>query len=539
MKKRLMVFIIALMSVSLIGIVAMQLLWIKNAIEVNEALFDRSVNDALNNVVLKIEKREAAVHILGKIEHFDSIQLRDVLRYDDSVGTELTKKTTIKTTQINDSIKQIIEVSNDGGRVEHKIEVIKESDNQVTVNKKHISKKIETDTKNFVLVSKNNLVIKRDSQNIVKRDVVKFRNIVNQMVIEFISDSTPIENRLNVIKLDSLLCAEFQIKGILQGYEYAIYEQKGDSVLPYKSKGFNKNFITTKYKTHLFPNDLISKPFLLLVHFPKKNNHLLRSLSLLLFGSLLFTSVIIVTFALTIQVILRQKKISEIKSDFINNMTHEFKTPIATISVAIDSILNPKVLESKHRLIYFAGKIKEENSRMNSLVEQVLQAALLERGDFKLDIQPIDIHELLTDILGCFILQIEKYAGMLTTDFCAEQSIVMADRIHMTNVIYNLLDNGIKYCQQVPVIAISTEKQNKHLTISVKDNGIGMTKEVLDNIFDKFYRKTNGNVHNIKGFGLGLSYVKAIVNAHNAAITVKSEPEKGSEFCITIPLVQE
>lgn len=254
-----------------------------------------------------------------------------------------------------------------------------------------------------------------------------------------------------------------------------------------------------------------------------------------LMGSTIFTLIILITFIITMSIILRQKKMSEIKSDFINNMTHEFKTPIATISLAADSITNAKVIDSPDMIRYFTEIIKEENKRMNSQVENVLQMSLIDKRDFRFLIQETDIHDIIRRAVNNIGLQIEKREGNIETVLNAEQSMVLTDEHHFMNVLNNLLDNANKYSVEQPIIKIITENTPSGILIIVEDHGIGISKEEQFRIFDKFYRVHTGNIHNIKGFGLGLSYVKAVIQALGGKISLKSEVGKGSSFMIELP----
>jgi two-component system phosphate regulon sensor histidine kinase PhoR len=246
--------------------------------------------------------------------------------------------------------------------------------------------------------------------------------------------------------------------------------------------------------------------------------------------------VIIATFGLTIHTILSQKKLSEIKSDFINNMTHEFKTPIATISLAADSITNPKTLDNKEDILNFIKVIKSENKRMNSQVERVLQMSLLDKRDFQLDIQPWHIHQLLEEVVNNMRVQLDKNGGSITYEPAATNDLVELDREHFLNILHNLLDNAIKYSRGAPVIVLSTANRKDQMSISLEDQGIGIRQEELNRIFDKFYRVSTGNIHNVKGFGLGLSYVKAMVKEFGGDIKAESQYGKGTRFEMTFPL---
>jgi two-component system phosphate regulon sensor histidine kinase PhoR len=227
------------------------------------------------------------------------------------------------------------------------------------------------------------------------------------------------------------------------------------------------------------------------------------------------------------------------KSDFINNMTHEFKTPIATISVATDSINNEKVVNDPEKIRYFTGMIKKENARMNRQVEDILTIARLDKKDFEFNWEAINVHDLIEDAIQGIILQVEKRGGKIVANLEAVNSMITTDRMHCTNVVYNLLDNAIKYSAESPEIKVRTYNKANGVLIAVEDKGIGMTKAVQNKIFERFYRQTSGNVHNVKGFGLGLSYVKAVLEANQGTILVQSEPGKGSKFELFLPFVRK
>ncbi len=262
---------------------------------------------------------------------------------------------------------------------------------------------------------------------------------------------------------------------------------------------------------------------------------ILKSLGWMIIGSIAFTLIIIAAFGLTIQTMLNQKKISEIKSDFINNMTHELKTPLATISLAVDAIGNEKVMSDREKIGYFSGIIKEENKRMNKQVESILQSALIEKNEITLKLQSIDVHQVIQHTVDNLQLQLVSKDARVELQLDAAQPVIKADEVHFSNVIFNLLDNAIKYSRQQLEIKISTFNTRKTVVITIADNGIGMSRDTVSRIFEKFYRAHTGNVHNVKGFGMGLSYVKAIIEAHKARIRVESTLGKGSKFTMEFP----
>ncbi len=282
----------------------------------------------------------------------------------------------------------------------------------------------------------------------------------------------------------------------------------------------------------------LTRDELLVVIVPHSRTIILKEITWFIMGAILFTIIITTAFFLTIRTLLKQKKLSEIKSDFINNMTHEFKTPLATISLAVDALKNEKVSGDKEKTNYFTGIIKEENKRMNKQVETILQAALLDRQEVQLNLKKVSANSLITSALNNIALPIEDRGGKIEINLEAQKDIIMADEVHFTNIINNLLDNAVKYSKENPHIKLHTSNQGNSLRIKIEDNGIGMNKETLSRIFEKFYRAHTGNIHDVKGFGLGLSYVKTMVDAHHGQIKPESTLGKGSCFIITMPLAK-
>ncbi len=266
-----------------------------------------------------------------------------------------------------------------------------------------------------------------------------------------------------------------------------------------------------------------------------------ESLRWRIFIAILFSIIIIAAFYLTVRTMLRQKKLGEIKNDFINNMTHEFKTPIATISLAVDAMRNEKVLENREKISYFSSIIKEENQRMNRQVETILKASQLERQEVNLNLQPLHLHNLIEDVVENFQLQLEEKNGHVDMKLEAENDLINADEVHLSNLVNNLIDNAVKYSKDnVPLeVRVSTSNNSRSFFLKVEDNGIGMSKETVKRVFERFYRAHTGNLHNVKGFGLGLSYVKTMTQAHGGDVKVESTLGKGSTFTLEFPLAKE
>jgi two-component system phosphate regulon sensor histidine kinase PhoR len=351
--------------------------------------------------------------------------------------------------------------------------------------------------------------------------------------------NTPLEERIEVIRLDKFLKDEL---GDDIPFSYGVFSEATKSfviynnhyVVPNESQREYNYLKNSEYHTFLFPTD-INAPGQLFVFFPTKASVVWGSLWLTLLLSLLFVAIILGCFAYTIMVIWQQKKLSEMKTDFINNMTHEFKTPIATISLASDSITNQTVIANPDKIRRFADIIKQENKRMHGQVEKVLQMALIERGSVQLNFGSINLHQVIEQAVQNISLQVERKDGVVTTHLDALNATIEGDSNHISNVINNLLDNANKYSPEKPEITISTRNSSNGVEIVIADKGIGMSKEAKKRIFEKFYRVHTGNLHDVKGFGLGLTYVKAMVTAHNGSIDVRSELGKGSSFILFLP----
>jgi two-component system phosphate regulon sensor histidine kinase PhoR len=328
-------------------------------------------------------------------------------------------------------------------------------------------------------------------------------------------------------------------------FDFAIVNETGEVEM--QSSKFEINYYDTlqneQFLTAIIPSNLpdfsSSDTFEhLIIVVPDFQKQVWDSVKWVVFGAAIFMLVIVAAFYITVTTMLNQKKLSEIKSDFINNMTHEFKTPLATISLAIDAIRNEKVQNDKEKMNYFSSIVKEENKRMNKHVETILQAALMEKQELKLNIETLHGNDVIQKVMENYQLQLNEKNAKIELKLDAQHDLVDADEVHFTNLISNLVDNAIKYSKEDLLIKISTQSNNKYFMLSVEDNGIGMSKESVKRIFEKFYRAHTGNVHNVKGFGLGMSYVKTVVDAHKGTIKVDSTLGKGSTFTVQIPLAK-
>ena len=373
---------------------------------------------------------------------------------------------------------------------------------------------------------------------LVQKRIKHLTSVIDQIILEVSTDHSLVSKRLNTKLVDSVLVNELKNNGVTLKPEYAVF----NDLKKRQSTIFSAGYVSTDapdYITRLFPNDLFGSPYSLKVQFKNMDTYIIRSMSFMLSMSVLLTIFLILAFIIALWAIVKQKKISEIRSDFINNITHEFKTPISTIGLAIDSIDNPKIIDNQKQVKYFTQIIREENYRMNQLVENVLRAALLDRKNLKQNIDDVDLHELIQKAVNHTQLQIESRNGKISLHLDAEKSVIEADATQVLNAIMNLIDNAIKYSPATPDIKITTHLSGNRIVCSIEDKGIGISHEVQRRIFDRFYRYTDGNIHDVKGHGLGLAFVKAIVDAHNGRISVESELGKGSRFEVIIPLKTE
>jgi len=357
----------------------------------------------------------------------------------------------------------------------------------------------------------------------------------------------PIEERVNRLALDTLLRQALTERGISIPFAYGVRTRQQPAFLFTSLNTDPHQFESNGYKAALFPNNLIETGNYVYVHFPTQQQFILSRLGFTFAASAILILVILACFYIAISTIVRQKKLADIKNDFINNMTHEFKTPISTISLAVEmaqEVTAPRPqpgidtdvrTQERERLTRYMGIIRDETRRLGSHVEKVLQMALLDRGEIQLKLSSVNVHTVIENVFNNIGLQIEQRGGEIEIDFEADREIVEADEIHLTNILTNLVDNAIKYSPEAPHITIRTRSLPDALSIVVADQGIGMTKEQLSRIFEKFYRVPTGNRHDVKGFGLGLSYVKKMIDQHNGQILVESQPGKGSSFELIIP----
>jgi two-component system phosphate regulon sensor histidine kinase PhoR len=532
--------LIIMMVISLAGITWIQSIWIRSAVNTRNDIFNREVFTSLNDAASAIESSK-------RMSFFNDMMFNDPVIFNTPSG-EVASYMSVGSYSSNDGNKINISVTNQSvtGTVD--------SSGSIRYNKPLISRKDTSITADSGVINFSALdrpgQIKIKGQNgaegetaavrvnrmefleWIKRRANEFRNMSDQMLAEAYQWEKTMQ--LDVNEIGFTLQREFLFSRIETPFDFALIRD-GKVEEGNFGKTSKNEFLKSKYKIQLFPDNIIKQNIMLSVVFPKRTNYVLGSMSFILGASLLFSFIVLATFALSLFFIIRQKKISEMKSDFLNNMTHEFKTPIATISLAADTITNPKVINDESSIKHFISLIKKENSRMNKKVETILQIASLDKKEIAFKFENVSLHSIIEHVADTLEIQVHQRNGTINLNLGCHEPVIMGDQEHLTNLVNNLLDNAIKYSAGSPEITVTTSNNDKGVLMCVEDKGIGMTKSVQSKIFERFYRQSSGNVHDVKGFGLGLNYVRAIVDAHRGTINVSSEPGKGSRFDIFLP----
>jgi two-component system phosphate regulon sensor histidine kinase PhoR len=533
--------LIIMMLLSIIGIIWVQIVWISNAVGIQNDSFNNRVSVSLNNAANAIESSR-------KMNFFNNFMLTEPNVFNDtpldikeyfSIGSYPSvpgNKISVRIT--NQSVKSnsdsaIVTTVNRSFSFPADTSVISDSVTYVVAAPDSSGKmNIVKGGNDFNADSRAVYIRQNEFLDWVKKRASEFQNMSNQMISEIYQWEKTLE--LDNKEIDYTLKRALAFTRIQTPYEYAIIKDGVVQDGTFK-KSRKNDFLKSNYMVELFPGNLIRQNLILSVVFPERANYVLGSMAWILGGSMLFSLFILATFALSLYFIIRQKKISEMKSDFINNMTHEFKTPIATISLAADTITNPKVINDEISIRHFISMIKKENSRMNKKVETILQIASLDKKEIEFKYENVSVHSIIEHAIETIDIQVKQRNGKINLNMEASEPVVYGDSEHLTNLVNNLLDNAIKYSPESPEITVKTKNNEKGLILIVEDKGIGMTKAVQNKIFERFYRQSSGNVHNVKGFGLGLNYARAIIEAHKGNITVFSEPGEGSRFEIFLP----
>jgi two-component system phosphate regulon sensor histidine kinase PhoR len=513
MNKKRFTGLIVLMVVSIIAILWVQVTWIRNSVRSQNEQFDFFVINSLRNTAHSMETNRR-MNFLNEMFIRGYSALPEAIQRSALPGIA-TESFSIEGKASSDS---------------DSVEIVVSANNNPPVRMKVT--RAEAMEKNG-----NSIVVGSDEyMRWAQQQAIEFQTMTSQLASEmFVWERN---KAINKEELQNTLQGELTASGIETPFEFAIL--RGDSIIDGDySRARMKDFLDSPYKVSLFAQGLLRRGETLSVVFPRKTNYVLGTMGFMLGGFGVFLLIIMSTFALSLWFIIRQKKTSEMQADFINNMTHEFKTPLATISLAADTIANTRVITDENKVRHFVSMIKKENSRMNRQVETILQIATLDKHEMDFAFADTDLHDVIIQAIETIEIQVADKGGVIHKYLDAANSHITGDAEHLRNLVHNLLDNANKYSDGSPRINVRTRSNESGIFLSVEDNGIGMSKSVQNRVFERFYRETTGNIHNVKGFGLGLNYVKAITDAHGGTVTVESEQGKGSIFTVFLPFRNE
>ena len=514
MNRRLYIVALVLTSLSLVGIIFIQGYWIKMAIDDKEEAFTYSIQQALNNVVKKIEQDEVDKYVAQIIflrENDSTLKLRDPLLHD-FIFIQNNKDNRESFAYDHGVLDEDYELP---------ITTTHPSNNNLDTNFLNTEK---LDTNSYLVKAYEKLSELPEIERLMIEE--SFKSIIRQQSIS---------ERVSLHQIQKLIEEKLRKRELNLHFEFAIYNKNVLSKI--HSKYFEPNE-TKEYRALLFgANSNDDSLYELAVIFPQRERFVLSSVIGIASLSTVFMFIIIAVFIITLNQLITQRRISEIKTDFINNMTHEFKTPIATMNLVLDTLKSPMAINNPDKVMHYVKILKQENKRMLAQVENILQISRLEKGNLQLEREPLDVHDLITNAITHVQVMLNERGGVIHTHFLADNSDISANESHLTNVFINIIENAIKYSPEAPIIDIYTENIKNRILIRIKDKGQGMSKQAAKYIFDKFYREHTGDLHNVKGHGLGLAYVKSIVEYHQGSIYVESEKGKGSTFFIKLPII--
>ncbi|HEY0090859.1 MAG TPA: HAMP domain-containing sensor histidine kinase [Flavobacterium sp.] len=515
--------LVLLMSLSLIGIILVQVYWFNSSFKNNEQQFRFNVKQVIGNVAENLQKMEA-YSFLDKY-----------VRLKDSIGKDPQKSDLLKFyyVQENTGTNETIIYSNSISSEDYNISS-SFFDKKLDSVRNYSSKRV-TEVYNNSKIDESGVTKLTPDTKIEKSGTPEIlKDAQFEIFFKDVASAMPLHERVSREKLQAMLAAELRERGVHTPFEFGIYSNGLATKIRSDKFKYDKD---ATYSSPIFTDNEGNSKYHLLVTFPQKKKFLFSELVGITVLSIVFTLIIIIAYSSALNQLIKQRQISEIKTDFINNMTHEFKTPIATINLALDAIRNPKIVEDPEKTKRYLQMIRDENKRMHAQVENVLRISKLERKELEISKETNDIHEIIEEAIEHVNLILEDRQGTIETHFEAKRPTVLLNDVHFTNVLVNILDNAIKYSPETPRIDVYTENVKDFVIIKIKDQGAGMGKGAQKKIFEKFYREHTGDLHNVKGHGLGLSYVKRIVEDHNGQIFVESEKGRGSTFIIKIPLI--
>jgi len=581
MTKQKIRLLISLMGLAALSLMGFQWYWITSALVLRNEQFELKVSDALQEVVRKLEKQEI-IYLIRQREEIEQQQRKlEALNknrlakktqtpkqrlpdeYTVSAGRDgnltgtnptdaLTPRNRLMTDFQASFINEILRQRNDElPHIERFLRIHTEQERMFEAwfdQMGRVLMPVDTLGNSSVMMTVRSSVqkarqplekrAKSEDNGAKSKTLASQTDLLKDVFKDLLFSKRPMEQRVNRLMIDSLVKKSLAERGIELPYEFAIQNNNQSKVL-FSTIAYRPDTTGSGlFRVSLFPNEINTLPSQLLVYFPERQVFILQNMSFTLVSSVLLLLVILGCFYVAVTTILQQKKLSDVKNDFINNMTHEFKTPLSTISLAVSMAREQvETLQSeKAKIQRYLGIIRDETQRLGGHVEKVLQMALLDRGEIKLKPTEVNIHDVIEKVLNNLGVQLEQREGEIELSFEATDELVEADELHLTNILTNLIDNANKYSPKTPHISVETYSDDGFVYVSVSDQGCGMTKEQQTKIFDPFYRVPTGNIHDVKGFGLGLSYVKKMVEAHSGAVEVESKLGKGSIFTVKLPL---
>ncbi|MEO9258000.1 MAG: ATP-binding protein [Crocinitomicaceae bacterium] len=540
MDKKRQYLITSFIAVALVTLVAIQLFWIKQSMSQEQKDFNKKARNALDRVAIRHEKAEDFRKYKALWKQNFKGHYQDMLKQEFQNVMSIHEEVTIRDTVIKVGDKDYNYLIITGKTIDS-LTGLKAEHQVLAKNVKEFEELISPENNtNNPKTDVNGIPVKwgtAETQELFK----KSKYISELMVQAFRNDLfLGATERLDLNLLDSILFDEFKREDLDMGYHFQVVDQtnqliKSKSTLAHYDKGKLKN----AYDVKLFPGDMFSDAITLRVEFPFLNRYLWEGLWGVILVVALVIFIMIATFTLMYKTLISQRKLSEMKNDFISNMTHEFKTPISTIALACEALVDKDMGDASERSTAFVSMIDEENKRLEALVESILQSAVMDKGELRLHLEKVEFNSLVHSLLNRTRMKIESLGGTLIPHIAIGECYVLGDKSHLMNVVNNLIDNAIKYSKEELVIEITTECIEDKVILTVKDKGIGIKKEHIPRIFDKLYRVPTGNVHNVKGFGLGLSYVKSIVELHEGEIQVESQVGVGSIFKLILKRYHE
>jgi two-component system phosphate regulon sensor histidine kinase PhoR len=498
--------------------------------------FNEKSRTILERVALRHEKAEEYRKYKELLDQNFSGKYRDMLRQEFQTVMSIKEKVEIRDTLIRVGDKELSYLIITGTA----IDTVTDIEVQHRVLAKNVKEfhELISPTTDFTSIDTSGRVMEWNAEAAQK--LFRKSKYINELMVQAFREDLFMKSteRIDLNLLDSILREELINGALYTRHYYRVIDHEGAAIqLNAELERYNENLAYANYTAQLFPADLFHDPLMLEVYFPHRERYIWTELRGVISSAILVILIMIISFWLMYKTLLTQRKLSEMKTDFISNMTHEFKTPISTISLACEALNDNDMSAVSDTSTPFVTMIQEENKRLESLVENILQMAVIEKGQLKTNKESVDLNALIHAILNKVKLRVESMNGTLINELSVGSIDVQIDKFHFTNVINNLLDNAIKYCEEEPVIQVKTYKTESQAVIEIIDNGIGIKKEHLSKIFDKLYRVPTGNVHNVKGFGLGLSYVKSVVEMHSGEIEVESQLGIGSTFRIKLNMV--